>query len=111
MAERIWASSGTAICRVKLIGHEMRIPTPVAVCLLISSMIPISALPAAGKDKAPAVYRIQAPPKPDFSALAWLVGEWSGKIGIKQTIGEVHFSASYDLGERFMILREQLWQQ
>ena len=84
----------------------MRTLAPLLTCLLTCTVVPI-----AGKDKAPAVYRIAAPPKPDFSALAWLLGEWSGKIGTKQPTGEVHFSAAYDLEQRFIILREQLWQE
>jgi hypothetical protein len=66
---------------------------------------------AGGKEKAPTVYKIASPPKPDFSALGWLVGEWSGKVGIKAPTGQVHFSAAYDLEQRFMVLREELWFQ
>src|SRR5690242_3065853 len=80
--------------------------------LIVISVCLAALAPSAcwGKDKGPAVYTIQTPPKPDFAALAWLVGDWSGKIGAeKQPIGDVHFSAAYDLEQHFIILREQLW--
>jgi hypothetical protein len=60
------------------------------------------------KEKPPATYSIPLPPKPDFSALDWLVGEWSGKTTGNGPQGDVHFSASYDLDQRFMILREEV---
>jgi hypothetical protein len=60
------------------------------------------------KDKEPATYSIPLPPKPDFSALNWLVGDWKGETTGKGRQGEVHFSASYDLDQHFMILREEV---
>ena len=60
------------------------------------------------KEKSPAVYKILSPPKPDFSQFGWLVGEWSGKVGPKEPIGDAHFSAAYDLDQRLMIFREEL---
>ena len=62
----------------------------------------------ATKEKTPATYSIPLPPKPDFSALDWLVGEWTGKTTGKGLQGDIHFSASYDLDQRFMILREEV---
>ncbi len=62
----------------------------------------------AAKEKQPVTYSIPLPPKPDFSALDWLVGEWTGKTTGNGPQGEVHFSASYDLDQRFMILREEV---
>jgi len=61
------------------------------------------------KEKQPATYSIVLPPKPDFSALDWLVGEWTGKLTGNGPQGEVHFSAAYDLNQRLMILREEVW--
>ena len=62
----------------------------------------------AAKDKPAASYAIPLPPKPDFAALDWLAGEWAGRIGGKTPQGDVHLYVSYDLDQRFMILREQL---
>jgi hypothetical protein len=66
------------------------------------------ALPAAAKDKPPVLYKIPLPPQPDFSELDWLVGEWVGKTTTAGSPGEVHFVASFDLGKRFMVLREEV---
>jgi hypothetical protein len=60
------------------------------------------------KEKPPATYSIPLPPKPDFSALDWLVGEWTGKTTGTGPQGDIRFSASYDLDQRFMILREEV---
>lgn len=60
------------------------------------------------KEKQPTTYSVPLPPKPDFSPLDWLVGEWTGATTGKGPQGVVHFSASYDLDQRFMILREEV---
>jgi hypothetical protein len=60
------------------------------------------------KEKEPAKYEITLPPRPDFSPLDWMVGEWAGKMTGYGPQGEVHFSAAYDLNQRFMILREEV---
>jgi len=60
------------------------------------------------KEKHPATYSIALPPKPDFSPVDWMVGEWTGKMTGNGPQGEVHFSAAYDLNQRFMILREEV---
>lgn len=60
------------------------------------------------KEKQPATYSIPLPPKPDFTALDWIVGEWAGTTAGKERQVDVRFSASYDLDQRFMILREEV---
>src|SRR5437879_13829034 len=60
------------------------------------------------KEKPPATYSITLPPEPDFSAVDWLVGEWTGKTAGKDPPGEVRLRAAYDLGRRFMVLREDV---
>jgi len=59
-------------------------------------------------DKQQPPYRILLPPKPNFLPLDWMIGEWSGKMIGNGPQGEVHFSAEYDLNQRFMILREEV---
>jgi hypothetical protein len=89
-------------------GHgslQIRILVLAMICLVVS---PSLSDPGWCEEKSPAVYKILSPPKPDFSQLGWLVGEWSGKLGAKQPIGDAHFSAAYDLDQRFMIFREEL---
>jgi hypothetical protein len=62
---------------------------------------------AAG-EKSPATYRIPLPPKPDFSSLAWLLGEWTGQTVKHSPPGEMHLSVSYDLDQRVMIFKEEI---
>ena len=59
------------------------------------------------KEKPPTVYQIPLPPKPDFSPLDWLVGEWAGKTTDQKTQGEFHLSVSYQLDKQVMVLREE----
>lgn len=58
--------------------------------------------------KAPPAYTIQMPPEPDYSPFTWLLGDWTGKTSGKGAQGEVLLSFSYELGKRFMILREEV---
>jgi hypothetical protein len=64
--------------------------------------------PARAGHKAPGTYRIPTPPPADYSKLEWLIGEWAGKTVGKGPQGDVLLSASYALGKRFMILREEV---
>jgi len=79
----------------------MRAVFPVLLCLLGSVAI-------AAKEKPPIQYVIPLPPKPDFSALDWLVGEWSGKTTGRSAAGEVRLSAAFDLEKQFLVLRGEV---
>ena len=59
-------------------------------------------------DKQPATYTIPLPPKPDFSPLAWLIGDWSGHTAGKDSQGTVHLTFSYSLDQRFVQVREEV---
>ncbi|MGH9397129.1 MAG: hypothetical protein ACRD18_09805 [Terriglobia bacterium] len=72
-----------------------------ALCLLIPAAL-------LARQKAAGSYTIQIPPQPDYSALDWMLGVWTGKTTGKGTQGQVLLSVSYELGKRFIILREQL---
>jgi hypothetical protein len=67
----------------------------------------VGAAPLDAKEKAPTIYQIPLPPKPDFSALDWLVGEWTGKTTDQRTQGEIHLSVSYQLDKQVMLVREE----
>jgi hypothetical protein len=62
---------------------------------------------AAGK-KSPATYRIPLPPKPDFSSLVWILGDWTGQTVKHSPPGEMHLSVSYGLDQRVMIFKEEI---
>ena len=67
--------------------------------------------PTFGKHKEPSTYTIPVPPRPDFSPLAWLVGNWTGQTTGISPRGELRLSASYALHKRIMIFRESIsWQ-
>jgi len=75
------------------------------ITIIIALACLIQAAPLAAKEKPPTVYQIPLPPKPDFSALDWLVGEWAGKTTDPRVPGEIHLSVSYQLDKRLMLLR------
>ncbi len=58
-----------------------------------------------GSKKQPRTYSIPLPPKADFSALDWLLGDWSGKTLPKSPQGDVKLSVAPDLGGRFLVFR------
>jgi hypothetical protein len=65
----------------------------------------VGATPLAAKEKAPTVYQIPLPPKPDFSPVDWLVGEWTGKTTDEKAPGEIRLSVGYELDKQAMLLR------
>jgi hypothetical protein len=65
----------------------------------------VGAVPSVAKEKAPTIYQIPLPPKPDFSAVDWLVGEWTGKTTDRRAQGEIRLSVSFDLDKQVMLLR------
>ncbi|HEV2178500.1 MAG TPA: hypothetical protein VGW33_15045 [Terriglobia bacterium] len=56
--------------------------------------------------KPPHDYSITLPPKPDFSALDWLAGDWAGQTTGKGSTGDVHISVAYALDRRYMVFNE-----
>jgi hypothetical protein len=68
-------------------------------------MVPVGLI--AG-DKNPATYRIPLPPKPDFSSLAWILGDWTGETVKHSPRGEMHLSVAYGLDQRVMIFKEEI---
>lgn len=77
-----------------------------ALCCLMLCLLSGTSLLA--KEKPPVVYSIPIPAKPDFSALQWLVGDWTGKTAGHGAPGEVRLSATFDLEKHFMILRGEV---
>jgi hypothetical protein len=62
----------------------------------------------AAKDKPPVQYRIPIPTLPDFSALDWLQGGWTGKTAPNSPPGDVQLSVSPDLEKHFLVLRGEV---
>jgi hypothetical protein len=65
----------------------------------------VGAAPRDSKQKSPTVYQIPLPERPDFSAVDWLVGEWTGNTTDQRTQGEVHLSVSYQLDQHIVLFR------
>ena len=76
-------------------------PIPLLLALVLGGAV------ALAKEKPPVIHRIPLPPRPDFSDLDWLIGEWTGKTTGKSPEGEVSLTVILDLDKRFMILRGQ----
>jgi len=71
-------------------------------------LVVLAGAPAPAKEKPPIIHRIPLPPKPDFSALEWLVGSWKGRTVEPSPPGEISLAVSFDLDKRLMIFRGQL---
>lgn len=61
-----------------------------------------------GKDKNPQTYRIPQPPKPDYTSIEWMLGNWTGQMDRHSPQGQIHLSVSYDLDKRVMVFREKI---
>jgi len=62
---------------------------------------------AGTREKPPLQYQIPLPPPPDFSALDWLQGHWTGKTVSPGPAGEVDFSVTPELENHFLVFREE----
>lgn len=60
------------------------------------------------KEKPATTYKIPLPPKPNFSPLDWLVGDWAGKTAGHGAQGEIRLTVEYALDKRFLIFREEV---
>lgn len=75
--------------------------------VLITLVLLAPALLAA-REKQSSTYRIPLPPKPDFSSLEWMIGQWTGQMSRRSPQGKIHLSVSFDLGRQVMIFREKI---
>ena len=68
----------------------------------------VGAAPRDSKEKSPTIYQIPLPERPDFSAVDWLVGDWTGNTTDQRTQGELHLSVSYQLDKRVILFRGEI---
>ncbi len=73
--------------------------------VLLACFVVFTAGSLFARQKNPTIYTIPLPPKPDFSSLQWLVGNWSGKTAEKKAAGDVHLSVAYALQHRFLEIK------
>lgn len=74
--------------------------------LMILILFAPSVLAAAQKH--PPTYRIPLPPRPDFSSIEWMIGNWTGQMDKHSPQGEIHLSVAYDLDKSVMVFRENV---
>jgi hypothetical protein len=77
-----------------------------ALALLTLVLLATPAL--AARDKTAQSYNIPLPPKPDFSSLAFLVGDWTGQTPGKGLQTQIHLTVSPALDNHFMIFHEEI---
>lgn len=73
--------------------------------IILLLLIPVAL--AAG-ERRPSTYRIPLPPKPDYSSLVWMLGDWSGQTVGHSPSGKVHLTISYGLDQRVLIFKEEI---
>ena len=73
--------------------------------LLLALICALAGPTLRAKDKPPVQYQSPIPAAPDFSALDWLQGRWSGKTLPTSPPGDVQLTVSLDLDKHFLVLR------
>ena len=76
--------------------------------LILTLFCALVGVTLAAKDKPAVQYKISIPTLPDFSALDWIRGQWSGKTGSNSPPGDVQLSVSPDLGNHFLVFRGEV---
>jgi hypothetical protein len=76
----------------------------IGLVLLLLTLCPL----AFGKHKEPSTYTIPLPPRPDFSPVDWLVGDWTGQTTGSSPRADLRLSVRYALERRVMVFREEL---
>jgi hypothetical protein len=76
--------------------------------VIIVTLIFLAPAVLAAGDKHPSTYRIPLPPKPDFSSIEWMIGNWTGRMDRHSPQGEIHLSVAYDLDQRVVVFKEKV---
>ena len=79
--------------------------TSTASALILTLICALGAAVSPAKDKPSVQYKIPIPSPPDFSALDWLQGEWTGKTIQNGPAGEVQLSVNPDLDKHILVFR------
>src|SRR5208282_6833344 len=89
--------------------HHVNACRGVRVRALILALIgALAAAPSVAKHKPPVQYQIPMPTQPDFSALDWLQGQWTGKTLPNSPPGDMRLSVSPDLEKHFLVFRGEV---
>lgn len=85
-------------------ARKVKPPMRSVFLLLLGALSPAA---LAAKEKPPTTYTIPLPPQADFSALQWLLGDWTGKTVDHEPPGDIRLSVTYGPEKRFIILNEE----
>ncbi len=86
-------------------GFRGRRGTKLTLLVVLLLLAPIVLAARKNRDS---TYRIPLPPRPDFSSLEWLIGNWKGQMVKRSPQGKIDLSVSYDLDRRVMVFREKV---
>lgn len=81
---------------------------PALKSVILITLIFLAPLLMVAKQKPSSTYRIPLPPKPDFSSVEWMLGNWTGQMDRHSPQGEIHLSVGYDLDRQVMVFREKI---
>ena len=76
--------------------------------LILALICALAGGTSAAKRKPPVQYQIPIPTQPDFSALDWLQGQWTGRTLPNGPRGDVQLSVSPDLENHFLVFRSEV---
>jgi hypothetical protein len=76
--------------------------------LILALICAFAGAASAAKNKPPVQYQIPIPTLPDFSALDWLQGRWTGKTIPNSPPGDVQLSVIPDLEKHFLVFRGEV---
>ncbi len=76
--------------------------------LILAALCALAATTSIAKQKPPVQYQIHTPALPDFSALDWMIGQWTGKTIANGPSGGMQLSVNYDLEKHFIVFHEDI---
>ncbi len=76
--------------------------------LILAALCALAATPSIARQKPPVQYQIRTPAPPDFSALDWMIGQWTGKTIANSPPGGVQLSVNYNLEKHFIVFHEEI---
>src|SRR5208282_6667444 len=88
--------------------HVRFLGSMLARALILTLICALAGTTLNAKDKPPVQYQIPIPALPDFSALDWLQGQWTGRTLPGSPPGDVQLSVSSDLEKHFLVFRGEV---
>jgi hypothetical protein len=76
--------------------------------LVLTLICALGGAASAAKEKPPVQYQIPIPMAPDFSALDWLQGQWTGKTLPNTPPGEMQLSVTSELDKHFLVFHSEI---